>query len=70
MESFEFKPCKKCGYTNHRKIRYGHFEGESDTFRITCPNCSYQTKEKPTLDEARDAWNSICNPYSKKVIEI
>lgn len=46
------KPCKKCGYEYGRTIHY-----YGDTYRISCPSCSYSTKEKQTLDEAIIAWN-------------
>lgn len=63
---YTYKPCKKCGNEIPNRIRYGHFGGGPDTFRCTCSDCGYQTKEKPTLQEAVDAWNSVCKPYPKK----
>ncbi len=53
----DLKPCKKCNWERPRQIRYGHLQGRPDTYRITCPNCSYCTKEKTALSEAIEAWN-------------
>lgn len=51
-------PCKKCGYEHPRFITYGHFFfPSSDTYRISCPNCSYCTHEKTTKFDAKEAWN-------------
>lgn len=49
-------PCKKCNHRG-RVIRYGHCGSTNITYRISCPNCSYCTKEKDTEIEARFAWN-------------
>lgn len=57
MITSELLPCKKCRHYPGRKIRYGHFGTTKDTYRISCPACSYCTKEKNTLKEAIDAWN-------------
>ena len=57
----ELKPCKKCGWEHPRRIRYGNFKGHPDTYRITCPNCSYCTKEKLSMSEAIEAWNRRAN---------
>lgn len=48
----ELKPCR-CGCTTPRIISYGF----TDTWRISCPKCSYCTKEKLTKTEAVKAWN-------------
>lgn len=61
--------CKKCGYDKARIIRYGHFDGRSITYRISCPQCGYCTKEKDTLKEAEDAWNDICKPMPSKSLK-
>ena len=53
----DLKPCKKCNWERPRKIRYGHLQGRPDTYRITCTNCSYCTKEKSSMSEAIEAWN-------------
>ena len=53
----DLKPCKKCKWEHPREIRYGHLQGRQDTYRITCPNCSYCTKEKSSMSEAIEAWN-------------
>ena len=54
----DLKPCKKCNWERPWQIRYGHLlQGRPDTYRITCPNCSYCTKEKTALSEAIEAWN-------------
>jgi len=50
-------PCKKCGDGKGRVQIYAHFGEEHKTYRVTCPMCSYSTKEKSTLDEAEKAWN-------------
>jgi hypothetical protein len=50
-------PCKKCGYNNGRIVPYGHFQSNQTTYRISCPKCSYCTKEKETVEEAAEAWN-------------
>ena len=50
-------PCKKCGYDHPRVIRYGHIVNSPDTYRISCPNCSYCTNEKKTKFDAKEAWN-------------
>ena len=57
MERDVLKPCKKCGWERPRKIRYWHLQGRPATYRITCPNCSYCTKEKSSMSEAIEAWN-------------
>ena len=57
MKNMELKPCKKCGHLHGRRINYGHAFSNKITYRITCPQCSYCTKEKDTLQEAIDAWN-------------
>ncbi len=58
MKNMELKPCKKCGYLHGRRINYyGHAFSNKKTYRITCPQCSYCTKEKDSLQEAIDAWN-------------
>lgn len=49
--------CKKCGWNKPRLIVYGHFNSVKDTYRISCPICSYCTKEKQTREEAINAWN-------------
>ena len=38
--------CKKCGYDRGRIIPYGHFQSNQTTYRISCPKCSYCTREK------------------------
>lgn len=53
----ELKPCKKCGYTRGRLIPYGHFQSSQITYRVSCPKCSYCTKEKKSREEAVEAWN-------------
>ena len=53
----ELLPCKKCGHQPGRKIRYGHFSSNKETYRISCPACGYCTKEKDTFEEAIAAWN-------------
>ena len=53
----EYYCCKKCGWNRPRLIVYGHFNSTADTYRITCPRCSYCTKEKQTKEEAINAWN-------------
>ena len=53
----KLKPCKKCGYVHGRRIDYGYAFSNKTTYRITCPKCSYCTKEKNSLQEAIDAWN-------------
>ena len=51
-------PCKKCGYEFPRFITYGHpFHNNPNTYRISCPNCSYCTHEKKTKFDAKEAWN-------------
>lgn len=57
-------PCKKCGKTNGRVIRYASdhpvialAQRKKSTYRISCPNCGYATKEKQTIEEADHAWN-------------
>lgn len=50
-------PCKKCGYNLPMVIIYGHTFPNPDTYRISCPNCSYCTREKKTELEAEEAWN-------------
>ena len=52
----ELKPCR-CGYTTPRIISYGF----KNTWRISCPKCSYCTKEKLTKAEAVEAWNRRAN---------
>lgn len=54
---FTLMPCKKCGYNHSRIIPYGHFQSNQITYRISCPKCSYCTKEKATVEEAAEAWN-------------
>lgn len=49
----ELESCKKCGYTTPRIISYGF----KNIWRISCPKCSYCTKEKLTKIEAVEAWN-------------
>ena len=51
----EYYCCKKCGWNRPRLIVYGHFNTPKDTYRITCPRCSYCTKEKQTKEEAINA---------------
>ena len=58
MGDVKLMPCKKCGYLYGRRIKYGHAFSSKTTYRITCPSCSYCTKEKDTLREAIDVWNS------------
>lgn len=58
----ELLPCKKCGYAPGRRITYGHFFGRKSTYRISCPSCSYCTKEKQTKQEAEEAWNRRAEP--------
>lgn len=53
----EYYCCKKCGWNRPRLIVYGHFNTPENTYRITCPKCSYCTKEKQTKEEAINAWN-------------
>lgn len=53
----ELKPCKKCGYGHGRVITYGHFRSAQNTYRVSCPQCSYCTKEKQSREEAVEAWN-------------
>ena len=53
----EYYCCKKCGWNRPRLIVYGHFNTPENTYRITCPKCSYCTKEKQTKEEAITAWN-------------
>lgn len=55
--NIELQACKKCGYPYGRRINYGHAFNNKTTYRITCPRCSYCTKEKDTIQEAVDAWN-------------
>lgn len=57
LMDIELKSCKKCGYPHGRCINYGHAFSNKITYRISCPQCSYCTKEKDTLQEAVDAWN-------------
>lgn len=58
MAPIEFSPCKRCSSFRHRIIPYRNTNGfERITYRITCPNCGYATKEKDTLEEAVYAWN-------------
>lgn len=57
LDMIEMLSCKKCNHRG-RIIRYGHFnEPNKTTYRISCPNCSYSTKEKNTKQEALFAWN-------------
>lgn len=51
------KPCKRCGYDHGSIIPYGHFQSNQTTYRISCPRCSYCTKEKETVEDAAEAWN-------------
>lgn len=54
----EIKPCKRCGSIRYRVIPYGHFDDwKRVTYRISCPDCGYVTKEKRTIQEAVNAWN-------------
>ena len=53
----EYYCCKKCGWNRPRLIVYGHVYTPENTYRITCPRCSYCTKEKQTKEEAINAWN-------------
>ena len=64
----ELAPCKKCGYDHPRVIRYGHIFNRPDTYRISCPNCSYCTHEKKTKFDAKEAWNKPLHspPRAKK----
>ena len=63
MDEYDLKflpsllPCKKCGHPYGRLIVYGHIDGRPYTYRITCPNCSYCTKEKEYQYQAYGAWN-------------
>lgn len=57
MKNSTLMPCKKCGYNHGRIIPYGHFQGNQTTYRISCPRCSYCTKEKETMKEAIESWN-------------
>lgn len=61
MDKSKLMPCKKCGYSHGRIITYGHFQNNDDTYRISCPRCSYCTKEKATVEEAIEAWNRRAN---------
>lgn len=57
----KLKSCKKCGYLRGRRINYGHFNSRKTTYRVSCPSCSYCTKEKGTWEEAVEAWNRRVN---------
>lgn len=59
-------PCKRCGYDRPRRITYGHIDVNRRAYRITCPNCSYCTKEKGTVEQAVDAWNRPLHSPPKK----
>ena len=59
-------PCKRCGYDRPRLITYGHIDANRYTYRITCPNCSYCTKEKDTAEQAINAWNRPLHSPPKK----
>lgn len=60
MVPIEFRPCKKCASIRHRIIPYGHIDDyRRITYRISCPDCGYATKEKDTLQEAAYAWNYL-----------
>ena len=62
-------PCKKCGYEFPRFITYSHpFHNNPNTYRISCPNCSYCTHEKKTKYDAKEAWNRPLHspPRAKK----
>ena len=51
-------PCKKCSHSPGRVIIYGHPHTPlTFSYRISCPKCSYCTKEKETINEAIAAWN-------------
>ena len=50
-------PCKKCGYEFPRFITYWHVFPNPGTYRISCPNCNYRTREKKTELDAEEAWN-------------
>ena len=69
MTMSELKPCKKCGWEHPREIRYGHLQGRPDTYRTTCPNCSYCTKEKLSMSEAVEAWHRRAGEEDKHGIE-
>lgn len=57
MSNSVLMPCKRYGYNHGRIIPYGHFQSDKITYRISCPKCSYCTKEKKTREEAIEAWN-------------
>ena len=61
MGKFTLMTCKKCGYNHGNIIPYGHFRSNQITYRISCPICSYCTKEKATVEEAIGAWNRRTN---------
>lgn len=51
-------PCKRCGRNfTHRLIIYSHLSFNNKTYRLSCINCGYCTKEKNTEEEARKAWD-------------
>lgn len=57
----QLKPCKRCGDPRGRWIPYGHFQSNQITYRISCPMCSYCTKEKKSRADAVEAWNRRCD---------
>lgn len=69
MNLIKFKPCKKCASIRHRIIPYGHIDDyKRITYRISCPDCGYATKEKNTLEEAADAWNYPSSKWTYRKI--
>ena len=59
QEVIELKPCPFCG--SHDVGYHGGVDDGHDHYRIICFNCWAATAQKPTRDEAKQAWNRRAN---------